>query len=151
MIARLPRAAVGAGTLILLTLLGCDAINPQLIGQLGGNPSSTNADISGSILVVFNNNTTGDGVLTYSASDDSSGSSVVLFDGSMTAPSGYTNIASYECSTTTIAITGISIGGTDLTWETVQYTVPNLRCGSVIFVNVQGTVTAPTVTTELFN
>ncbi len=56
---RLAQTAVWAVACSCLTLglISCDVLNPALVGQLGGDAGNTGPTPTGSIIVVFNNQT----------------------------------------------------------------------------------------------
>lgn len=146
MIIRTLRFALWAGgiTLLLVAGISCDVLNPALVGDLGGNTTTTGPQPNGSVVVAFRNQrgipltlnytfeTTRAGAVTTTTQNfNNSGASMSLW------------AISHDCNTTKISITGISAGsstdggtGTADLPLAITFEKPNLTCGSVVFVNV---------------
>jgi hypothetical protein len=128
--------------LAVLALLGfasCDALNPALVGQLGGNTGGSGPEPTGSIILAINNQRPNPVEVSYSYEMIQPGGGVVT--GSVTggAPIGTWGFT-FDCNTSQIAIASIAnvIGGTAAEPEPLEITFqrPALQCGSVIFINV---------------
>jgi hypothetical protein len=141
------RRYAGWAALCVLAVTGvsCDILNPSFVGQLGGDAGNTGPSPTGSIVLIFNNQTTQRLALNYDLELSRAGEGVVTQTGSsLVTSTGYWT-ATFDCDTTGIILTGISIvsdtgddtgGTTDIALAVNEFRRPALQCGSVVFVNM---------------
>jgi hypothetical protein len=147
------RFAVRAAVCVVLAAAGlsCDALNPTFVNQIGGAAVQSVPEPNGSIAVVFNNQRPTSATLAYTITTTPPSGTSITTTVADTNLGGYPLIATYDCNTTKIAITGVSLATTtqpsttqtsDTTTTgvpvalTATFQAPNLQCGSVIFVNI---------------
>jgi len=147
--------------LIGCILLGnaCDVVNPEFAYQMGGNPIPGSTNVNGYVLVVLNNLTPHDAMLTYEADIKRVGQADLVSDsGTLFKGPGEYLAISLSCGTQEIRLVSLDLG-IDLDIEaldetqdgeaapttfpidlpTTVVTSPVLRCGSVVIVTVVGT------------
>lgn len=139
-------AAFAAVCCLSLAALSCDALNPALVGQLGGDAGSVNVDPTGSIVIVFNNQTNQEMALRYEADVIRPGGGTEIQPTTFTVAPASWWATTLDCYTSSVTLIGIStaVGATqpsDISPTIIPiaantFTRPALQCGSVIFVNL---------------
>lgn len=129
---------------LAVTGVSCDALNPAFVGQLGGDAGNVGPAPTGSIVLIFNNQTNRQLALNYELELLRAGQGMVTqTDGYLRTGPGYWT-ATFDCDTSAILLTGISIldatgdddVAVDIELAVNEFRRPALQCGSVIFVNV---------------
>jgi len=136
------RTAAWASVFALaVTAFSCDALNPALVGQLGGNASTAGPAPTGSIVLIFNNQTARWLSLNYNLEISQAGRPTVLQEEHtlVVAPGAYWTVT-FDCNTSAAILESITPVGTDdddgMALAVNEFRRPALQCGSVIFVNV---------------
>lgn len=135
------RSVAWASAFLLAAVsFSCDALNPELVGQLGGDAGNAGPAPTGSIVLLFNNQTAQVLSLRYNVEFIRPGESAVLQqDSTATVSQGYF-ATTYDCDTSAIILNDIvAEGGEDdntLPLSVSELRRPALQCGSVVFVNV---------------
>ncbi len=131
-------------------LLGVLACNPQFVASLGGDPVAAGPGVGGSILIVVNNQTAADVALEMTLQRTNAGEATTTSPFTVSAPPGYV-IFSEDCSTTSITIDSLKVGDADVTLAARTFAPPALRCGSILFITVQGLTGTFSASAELYN
>lgn len=166
-------ALIGLG-LIGCIILGsaCDVLNPEFVGQMGGNPIPGSTNVRGYVLVVLNNLTTEEVSLTWEADVKRVGQAELALESmTMMMPFAGYYAVSLPCGVTEIRLVSL-MGGTGLTipdpdnpddsdqatdsdgtidLPTTVFTSPVLQCGSVVVVTVVGTGVSATADVQILN
>lgn len=144
-----PVRSAGWAAACILTLagIGCDALNPAFVTQLGGDAGASGPAPTGSIVLVLNNQTGQPIALTYDQETVQPGGETLLQeDAYLVVPVTYWT-TTFDCNTTSVTLKSIDLLGTSGTLDPTNaagslpfaantLTRPALQCGSVIFVNV---------------
>ena len=133
----------------VVPLLGCLACNPEFIGSLGGDPAAAGPGVDGSILVVINNQTAVGIQLEMTVQRTNPGEATTSSTATITGPPGYI-IFSEDCSTTSISLDSLTVGDADVELATRVFAPPALRCGSIVFITVQGLTGTFSASAELY-
>ncbi len=153
-------AALGLAALLAAASAGCDALNPSLVAQIGGNSAVTSVNSPGHVILVLNNLTNGNAVLSFDMSNTTSNGTVYTGSAAQTAGPGAYVALTLSCTLTRLELKDVVIrpvaAGVTPESVTVQLPVnifapPALRCGSVVFVNVVGVYPSIGATAQLLN
>lgn len=126
---------------LALPHFSCDTLNPAFLGQLGGDAGTVSPAPTGSIVLVFNNQTARRMALTYDVELSVPGEAAMTqTENALVTDTGYWT-ATFDCNTSAIMLTGIvPMDGEDidegLTLAVNEFRRPALQCGSVVFVNL---------------
>lgn len=135
---------------VVPVLLGGLACNPEFVANLGGDPTNASGGVSGSILIVVNNQTAADVELSMTINRTNAGEATTTGTQTITVPQGYV-IFSDDCSVRSITIDSLTVGGADVGLAANTFAPPALRCGSILFVTVQGFTGTFSASAELYN
>jgi len=155
-----------AGTAAVLAALlaaagsGCDALNPSLVAQIGGNSAATSVNSPGHVILVLNNLTNGNAVLSFGMTNTTSNGTVYTGSAAQAVGPGAYVALTLSCTLTRLELEEVEIRpvAAGVTPESVTvelpvniFTPPALRCGSVVFVNVVGVYPDIGATAQLLN
>lgn len=137
---RVMQTAAWAGVCCLaLAAMSCDALNPALVGQLGGDAGTAGPTPTGSIVLLFNNQRNQSMALNYNLETILPGGGQTTGSGIVVSPKGYFAVT-LDCNTSAVILAGIvpvdSPDADPIPLAVNEFRRPALQCGSVISVNL---------------
>ncbi|HOA73304.1 MAG TPA: hypothetical protein PL151_12105 [Phycisphaerae bacterium] len=134
----LPYAGWAGALILAFSSLSCDALNPALVGDLGGDAGSVGRGPTGSVVLVLNNQTSQELALQFDVKYTRAGEATTTQEAEFTAPAGGWWTMTLDCDTSAVILKQVApVGGDDgIPVAVNEFRRPALQCGSVIFVNV---------------
>jgi hypothetical protein len=137
---RLTAGVVAAAGVLLSAIASCDALNPNLLGTVGVNATSTVDALPGNVVIVFINQTTFPARVNFSTVESGTIENLNLVS---TRAASFTASA-FICELAAITVTSVEVqqettfGAIDFT-EVALIGGVSFRCGSVVSIVLVGT------------